>query len=389
MAENDEREPDVPAVFYDSGDEGSFDGFEHRRSNNDSGSDVDLEGLEDESGGPAPGVRPSIILKTTTAQTLNEGASLKLFCVASGNPKPSYTWYKDNVKIQEDPNNSNYTITSANRNDAGTYRCEAIVSAPTLGQYSAPYTVQVTVRCGRYTISNVQLSEEDNTYSCEPQNVLGNGPEQPLKITVIVPPTFQSQLANRQATTENDTVNYACTVQAKPAAKVVWKLNGKNLTNPTHPYNITTDFVPVPNSKLLRTLSYLTIDKVTWQQNGTFSCVAYNNAGQRSQTTVLEVRSRPTIVTSTPTSTQIPGDANEQVDLTCIVSRKPPPTLSWKRQLNGQDLNSLNDNKVKSITKERDTSVLRVIVTAIGEHFYCVAVNLLGSNSQQYTIRKR
>ena len=98
---------------------------------------------------------------------------------------------------------------------------------------------------------------------------------------------------------------------------------------------------------------------------------------------------RPTIVTSTPTSTQIPGDANEQVDLTCIVSGKPPPTLSWKRQLNGQDLSSLNDNKVKSITKERDTSVLRVIVTAIGEHFYCVAVNLLGSNSQQYTIRKR
>ncbi|XP_022810432.1 uncharacterized protein LOC111347451 [Stylophora pistillata] len=55
MAENDEREPDIPAVFYDSGDEGSFDGFEPRRSNNDSDSDVDLEGLEDDSGGPTPG----------------------------------------------------------------------------------------------------------------------------------------------------------------------------------------------------------------------------------------------------------------------------------------------------------------------------------------------
>ena len=97
---------------------------------------------------------------------------------------------------------------------------------------------------------------------------------------------------------------------------------------------------------------------------------------------------RPIIVTSTPTSTQIPGNEGEQVDLTCIVSGKPPPSLSWKRQLNGQDLSSLSD-KVKSITKERDTSVLKVTVSAIGEHFYCVAVNLLGSDNQQYTIRER
>lgn len=102
----------------------------------------------------------------------------------------------------------------------------------------------------------------------------------------------------------------------------------------------------------------------------------------------LNVQTRPIIVTSTPTSTQIPGDEGEQVDLTCIVSGKPPPSLSWKRQLNGQDLSSLSD-EVKSITKERDTSVLKVAVSAIGEHFYCVAVNLLGSDNQQYTIRKR
>ena len=98
---------------------------------------------------------------------------------------------------------------------------------------------------------------------------------------------------------------------------------------------------------------------------------------------------RPIISTSTPTSTQIPGAASEQVDLTCIVSGKPSPSLSWKRKLNGQDLNSLNDEKVKSIIKERDTSVLKVTVNAIGENFYCVAVNLLGSDNQQYTIRER
>ena len=52
---NAEGEPDLEAIFADSGDEGSFDGFEGRSSNNDSDSDVDLVGLEDDDGGPAPG----------------------------------------------------------------------------------------------------------------------------------------------------------------------------------------------------------------------------------------------------------------------------------------------------------------------------------------------
>ena len=51
-----QRENPILRLFLKTrGDEGSFDGFEGRRSNNDSDSDVDLEGLEDDDGGPAPG----------------------------------------------------------------------------------------------------------------------------------------------------------------------------------------------------------------------------------------------------------------------------------------------------------------------------------------------
>ncbi|XP_022808570.1 B-cell receptor CD22-like, partial [Stylophora pistillata] len=281
--------------------------------------------------------KPQLVTVTPDPAEVELGQSITLTCEADGFPKPSYSWKFNGAAIGDRQNT--LQLASAQVLNTGNYTCVArnsfgsaektrlvnvkykpTVTTFTTGNpdntamqgrsvtltciangYPPPtYTIKRTTSSststlsgtsgGRYTISNVQLSEEDNTYSCEPQNVLGNGPEQPLKITVIVPPTFQSQLVNRQTKTESDTVNYACTVQAKPAAKVVWRLNGKNLTNPTHPYNVTANFVPVPNSKLLRTLSYLTIDKVTWQQNGTFSCVAYNNAGQRSQTTFLEVR---------------------------------------------------------------------------------------------------
>ena len=102
------------------------------------------------------------------------------------------------------------------------------------------------------------------------------------------------------------------------------------------------------------------------------------------------VVARPTIVTSTPTTTQIPGAVGEQVDLTCIVNGKPSPSLSWKRDLNSiDDLSLQNDGKVESIKAERDTSILAVTVTNVGEKFYCIAVNLLGSDNQQYTIRER
>jgi len=57
------------------------------------------------------------------------------------------TWYRDNVKVQEDADNSNYTITSATKNDAGRYRYVAAVTAPGLGISTAECTINVTVRC--------------------------------------------------------------------------------------------------------------------------------------------------------------------------------------------------------------------------------------------------
>ncbi|KAL9964612.1 hypothetical protein ACROYT_G028274 [Oculina patagonica] len=91
-------------------------------------------------------VAPQITLRSSGPIIIDEGNSRTLLCVATGNPKPLITWYRGSTKVQQDPNNSNYTITSANRNHAGTYRCEAVVTAPGLIVNPAEYTVAVTVR---------------------------------------------------------------------------------------------------------------------------------------------------------------------------------------------------------------------------------------------------
>ena len=88
-------------------------------------------------------------------------------------------------------------------------------------------------------------------------------------------------------------------------------------------------------------------------------------------------------------ATNVPGAKDEEVVLTCIVSAKPPALLSWKRNLDGNELSTINDGKVKSILKQSGSIVMTVVATTINEEFYCVAVNLLGSNSQKYRIRER
>ena len=88
-------------------------------------------------------------------------------------------------------------------------------------------------------------------------------------------------------------------------------------------------------------------------------------------------------------ATNVPGAKDEEVTLTCIVNAKPPAFLSWKRNLDGNELSTINDGKVKSILKENRSIKMTVVVTTVNEEFYCVAVNLLGSNSQKYRIRER
>ncbi|KAJ7392892.1 Immunoglobulin C-2 Type [Desmophyllum pertusum] len=100
--------------------------------------------------------------------------------------------------------------------------------------YPAPtYTIKrgttvVNSVGGKYDIPNVQLDQEDFTYSCQPSNNVGSGPIEPLKLTVQVPPSFTTQLpTTKQTKTENETFSYSCTADAKPAAAILWTLKDR------------------------------------------------------------------------------------------------------------------------------------------------------------------
>ena len=112
---------------------------------------------------------------------------------------------------------------------------------------------------------------------------------------MLVPPYFPAISLSRANKTENDTHTFSCTAEGKPHARILWRLNGKNLTH-TPPYNISESFSKVQDSKLYKTLGYLTITSITWKEKGLYSCVAYNPAGRMTQSAELNVKCKEQIM---------------------------------------------------------------------------------------------
>ncbi|XP_044170108.1 fibroblast growth factor receptor 3-like isoform X1 [Acropora millepora] len=171
-------------------------------------------------------VRPSIIQQERLSSVeLNEHDTKLLLCVASGNPKPSYTWKKNGVIIQQSQE-SNYTITSAKKEDKGQYTCEAVVSVPELSfTHKASYTVDVKVKFAPHVnslLSNQTLDEgNDASFTCKveayPASITFNWFKNLTKLSVnaefsIVSSGSESRLTVRQIK-KDSAAWYSCSGQ--------------------------------------------------------------------------------------------------------------------------------------------------------------------------------
>ncbi|KAJ8266132.1 hypothetical protein GJAV_G00126290 [Gymnothorax javanicus] len=87
-------------------------------------------------------------LKRVRSQMVDEGSRLTVKCEASGNPPPSYKWYKDGselkkskqIKIKTGTKNSRVQISRARLEDSGNYTC---VAENVLGKENSTGTINV------------------------------------------------------------------------------------------------------------------------------------------------------------------------------------------------------------------------------------------------------
>ncbi|XP_067026451.1 uncharacterized protein [Acropora muricata] len=266
------------------------------------------------------------------SQTLAEGQDVTFYCKMIGNPRTvRHKWQFNGVDI---PGAS----------------CEN-------GCHSLSYTKRGVTQ------------QDAGLYSCIGWNELGYGPPATAELFVKHPPKIRELPQISYTVNETNNVTMVCYTEGIPRPIVTWQ--------------------KASNDEIVGYGEVLTIANITGSYDGKYTCTAENELGTDSKGITLHVQTRPVITTSTPLATNVPGAVGELVTLSCIAKAKPPPKMSWKTDLNEVDLKPSNDGKVTQINAQVDTIELKVKTTSLNEVFYCVAVNLLGSDSQIYRIRER
>ncbi|CAL8251670.1 unnamed protein product [Boreogadus saida] len=340
----------------------------------------------------------------------NEGAAVSLSCEATGFPRPTVVWTKgrqplprDSSLLQTDPS-SHLHLPRPTAQDAGLYICTAtspvgyasreiqlsVNTLPTInggvrhddtvvqrsaevgwevvlpcevqgtpsplvtwsrnGQPIPPVTAWFTVLpSGSLKITDVRLLDS-KLYTCTAANPAGNvsisyNLHVQAKPKILAGPSLLKALIGQ-------TVTLPCVVQGEPSPEISWFHNG----NP----------VRVEDGGPLR------IQHAALADQGTYRCVAKNNAGKDTLEVTLEVLKAPSFLE--------PGDAvmekvaDTQVILRCDAQGSPAPRVRWFK--NGLEIHP----QQSEFSQSHDGSL--VIGAASAGHsgdYKCVATNDAGS----------
>ncbi|OXU27526.1 hypothetical protein TSAR_002284, partial [Trichomalopsis sarcophagae] len=296
-----------------------------------------------------------------------EGEPFVISVEARANPKPiTYTWTRDGLPLSSGAagtrilaRGSTLNITRLDRNDAGTYICEAMNDEGTTFyqlnltvQYPAaivrtstsgaiyPQGVEAKLFCevegspmgGEYITwykesTNVgELGDRYSTYysnktsflrikhpnqrdvgeyRCNINNGISNVTSEPiLFITNFKPEMANSPLTKKAAVNNGANAQLYCKAKGSPLPHFTWVFNGKTI---------------LPNLSELYSQSVLTVYHVGQSDYGKYECQAHNSVGHASESIALDVTSPP----------------DEPSDLEAVNVTHDSVTLVWKRGFDG------------------------------------------------------
>ncbi|XP_041856289.1 hemicentin-1 [Melanotaenia boesemani] len=339
----------------------------------------------------------------------NEGVAITLSCEASGVPKPEVVWSKGRQPLSRDgsslqTNSDGYLqILNPTADDAGIYICtatspvgyasreiqlsintmpkimgvnghdntvdmvaevgtEVVLPCEALGNPSPlvtwsrngypipPVTAGFTVLpSGSLRITDVHLIDS-KLYTCTAENPAGNV-SLSYNLHIQVKPRIQSAPSLLKALL-GQTVTLPCVVQGEPSPEISWFHNGQ----------------PVG----VKNVAPLQIQQVSLADQGTYQCVAKNDAGHATLEIKLEILEAPNF--AEPGDTIMEKVANSKVIIPCRAEGSPRPKVRWFK------------NGLEIYPEHSEFSVARdgalVISTASASHsgdFKCVATNEAGS----------
>ncbi|XP_064072199.1 cell adhesion molecule Dscam1 isoform X45 [Vanessa tameamea] len=361
-------------------------------------------------------------------QTLRSGPSLRLKCVASGNPTPDIAWQLDGDKLNSgerlqigqfvtaDGNvESHLNISSVHTNDGGLYSCIASSKvgsashAARVNVYGLPYVRVMKKRpvvagdtlvahCpvagypidsivwerdgrvlpinrkqkvfpnGTLVIENVERTSDQATYTCVAKNSQGYNAKGNLELQVMVVPQVTPFDFGDDILNAGDTVSLTCTVgKGDLPLKIHWHLNDK-------PLNSGNGLFINRNGKRI---SVLSIENVQHEHIGNYTCIAENEAGRSSHSAILNVNVPPRWILE-PTDKAFAQGSDAKVE--CKADGFPKPQVTWKRAEGDTpgDYKDLKPNNPNVKVEDGTLTIANIQKTNEG-YYLCEAVNGIGS----------
>ncbi|XP_060803952.1 cell adhesion molecule Dscam2 isoform X9 [Amyelois transitella] len=361
-------------------------------------------------------------------QTLRSGPSLRLKCVASGNPTPDITWLLDGEKMSSgerlqigqfvtaDGNvESHLNISSVQTNDGGLYSCIAMSKVGSASHsarvnvYGLPYIRPMKKRpvvagdtlvahCpvagypidsivwerdgrvlpinrkqkvfpnGTLVIENVERISDQATYTCVAKNSQSYTVKGNLELQVMVPPKISPFIAGPEPAFLGDYFALQCIItHGDQPVRIEWTVNNRSANS----------IKGIRVSNMDRRSSTITIESIDGSHAGIYNCTARNAAGVTSHTTELIVKVPPRWILE-PTDKAFAQGSDAKVE--CKADGFPKPQVTWKRAEGDTpgDYKDLKPNNPNVKVEDGTLSIANIQKTNEG-YYLCEAVNGIGS----------
>ncbi|XP_069001931.1 neural cell adhesion molecule 1a isoform X7 [Embiotoca jacksoni] len=284
-------------------------------------------------------------------QEFNEGDNADIVCDVVSSPPASIIWKYKGSKIQAATDvrfkilkNGHLQIRGIKKTDEGMYVCEARVMAR------------------------------------------GEIDFRTMKVIVNVLPTIRARLSEVNATADiGSFALLACDADGFPEPTVTWTHNNAVLETGDK-YSLNEDG------------SELVIKDVKKVDEGDYTCIASNKAGEKSEEVSLNVFVQPKI---TYLNNQTASEFDEQVTLTCEASGDPTPTISWsfgnRVFTEGEQASWTRPDKYESLDRNvvvrshaRVSSLtLKNVQFTYAGQYLCTASNSIGQDNQHMFLEVR
>ncbi|CAD5230519.1 unnamed protein product [Bursaphelenchus okinawaensis] len=373
------------------------------------------------------------ILSPPRKFTSVENTSLTIVCEADANPKPSVSWYKNDVKLLESDkvqikaDGEQLKLTKLNIDDAGYYICKAenelgvadvsfgvtVIQKPALldvktDKIETPLGDSVSLNCpikdpsftgniswlyelkpidstsskftvlhnGRKLIVHDASLQDQGTYTCVVKNLAGEN-RADYTLDIMVPPSIEMLERDRRRTVvENGTLVLECAANGNPEPVIRWYRDGQKLEHSSLA-------LVIPGAKFAGTSLRLENIKAD-SGSGRYTCEAENAAGIVDEDIMVEVMTKPTIQRLNAPA-DLDGELGGRVEIHCPVQGTPTPYIQWLRD--GTPLNaaphasqvyvSHNQQRLNFVNFQRDHAAT----------YTCVAKNAAGNDTRDFRLR--